>query len=84
MSKHKAINSNKIIYKTEELLEVSDNRYKTTIQVAHRAKKRKYEDIDIIEDPLIKPIIRVILEMVDEITQPEIIGDSIEYRKISF
>jgi DNA-directed RNA polymerase subunit omega len=67
--------SNQIIYKTEELLNAASNRYRITIQVANRAKRRKYEDIDIIDDPRIKPIIRAILEMVDEITQPEIIGD---------
>lgn len=75
MNKYKKINSNQIIYKTEELLEAANNRYKITVQVANRAKRRKYEDIDIVDDPLIKPIIRAILEMVDEITQPEIIGD---------
>lgn len=64
-----------IIYKTEELLELSKNRYKITIQVANRAKRRKYEDIDIIDDPINKPIIRAILEMVDEITEPEILSD---------
>nr|YP_063692.1 DNA-directed RNA polymerase subunit omega [Gracilaria tenuistipitata var. liui]Q6B8L8.1 RecName: Full=Putative DNA-directed RNA polymerase subunit omega; Short=PEP; AltName: Full=Plastid-encoded RNA polymerase omega subunit; Short=RNA polymerase omega subunit [Gracilaria tenuistipitata var. liui]AAT79767.1 conserved hypothetical plastid protein [Gracilaria tenuistipitata var. liui] len=64
-----------IIYKTEELLNISDNRYKITIQIANRAKRKKYEDLDIIDDPTIKPIIRSILEMVDEITQPEIISD---------
>jgi len=69
------IESRKIIYKTEELLEASENRFKITIKVAERAKRRKYEDIDIIEDPLVKPVIRAILEMVDEITQPEIICD---------
>nr|AOM64564.1 DNA-directed RNA polymerase omega chain [Riquetophycus sp.] len=75
MNKYKKIDSKEIIYKTEELLEVSNNRYRITVQVANRAKRRKYEDIDIVEDPFIKPIIRAILEMVDEITQPEIIGD---------
>ena len=75
MNKYQRINSNQIIYKTEELLEVSNNRYRITVQVANRAKRRKYEDMDIVEDPLIKPIIRAILEMVDEITQPEIIGN---------
>ena len=40
----------KINYKIEELLEAANNRYKITIQVAHRAKRRKYEDIDIIDD----------------------------------
>nr|YP_009500327.1 DNA-directed RNA polymerase omega chain [Gracilariopsis heteroclada]YP_009511410.1 DNA-directed RNA polymerase omega chain [Gracilariopsis mclachlanii]AXE43489.1 DNA-directed RNA polymerase omega chain [Gracilariopsis heteroclada]AXI97287.1 DNA-directed RNA polymerase omega chain [Gracilariopsis mclachlanii] len=69
------IEFNEIIYKTEELLSISDNRYKITVQVANRAKRKKYEDLDIIDDPYIKPIIRSILEMVDEITQPEIIGN---------
>jgi DNA-directed RNA polymerase subunit omega len=67
--------SNKIIYKTEELLNAAKNRYKITVQIANRAKRRKYEDVDIIEDPSMKPIIRAILEMADEITQPEIIED---------
>lgn len=64
-----------VIYKTEELLEASNNRYKITMQIANRAKRRKYEDIDIVDDTMMKPIIRAILEMVDEITQPEIISD---------
>ncbi len=73
--KYNNIESRKITYKTEELLEASTNRFKITVKVAERAKRRKYEDIDIIEDPLIKPVIRAILEMVDEITRPEIICD---------
>lgn len=75
MNKYIRINSKEIIYKTEELLEASNNRYRVTLQVAHRAKRRKYEDIDIVEDPLIKPIIRAILEMADEISEPEILAD---------
>ena len=72
---NKIANLQYITYKTEELLELAQNRYKITIQVAHRAKRRKYEDIDIIDDPLNKPIIKAILEMVDEITQPELLND---------
>nr|QCI06256.1 putative DNA-directed RNA polymerase subunit omega [Dicranema revolutum] len=64
---------NQMMYKTEELLKLSNNRYKTTIQIANRAKRKKYEDIDIIDNSLVKPIVRTILEMVDEIIQPEII-----------
>ena len=67
------LKTHKITYKTEELLEASKNRFKITIKVAERAKRRKYEDADIVEDPIIKPVIRAIIEMVDEITQPEII-----------
>lgn len=75
MSNYTKIESKEIIYKTEELLEVSKNRYRITMQIANRAKRRKYEDVDIIEDALMKPIMRAIIEMVDEITQPEIISD---------
>jgi DNA-directed RNA polymerase subunit omega len=73
--KYPYLNSNQILYKTEELLDASSNRYKITMQVANRAKRRRYEDIDILDDFKTKPIIRAILEMVDEISQPEIISD---------
>jgi len=73
--KYKNITAKQINYKIEELLEVANNRYKVTVQVANRAKRKKYEDIDIIDDTSNKPIVRAILEMVDEITQPEIIID---------
>jgi DNA-directed RNA polymerase subunit omega len=73
--KYQFLNSNQVLYKTEELLDAASNRYKITIQVANRAKRRRYEDLDILEDLKMKPIIRAILEMVDEISQPEIISD---------
>lgn len=64
-----------IIYKTEELLEVSENRYKTTVNIANRAKRRKYEDIDIIDDPINKPIVRAIIEIFHETNEHEIIDN---------
>jgi len=75
MNEQTKVNSKYIIYKAEELLELSNNRYKITMQVANRAKRRKYEDVDIVDDPINKSIIRAILEMVDEITEPEILSD---------
>lgn len=69
------IDLQKIIYKTEELLELAQNRYKITIQVSNRAKRRKYEEIDIIDDPINKPIIKAIIEMVEEITEPKIVEE---------
>ena len=75
MLKDSLLAYNEIIYKTEELLNTAKNRYKITVQIANRAKRRKYEDIEIIEEPNMKKIIRAILEMADEITQPEIIED---------
>nr|BDA97835.1 DNA-directed RNA polymerase subunit omega [Chroomonas collegionis] len=73
--KYQYLNPNQVLYKTEELLDAASNRYKITTQVANRAKRRRYEDIDVLDDLRIKPIIRAILEMVDEISQPEIISD---------
>ena len=73
--KYKNTASNEIIYKTEELIEEANNRYKITMHVAQRAKRRKYKDIDIVDDPLVKPIIRAIIEIFDEINQSEIIID---------
>lgn len=46
------------------------------MQVANRAKRRRYEEFDSIDDPLMKPAIRAIIEMSDELTQPEIISDN--------
>ena len=45
------------------------------MQVATRAKRRRYEDFENLDDPLMKPVLRAIIEMSDELTQPEIIGD---------
>lgn len=74
-NEYNKINLDYINYKTEELLELAQNRYKITIQVANRAKRRKYEDIDIVDDYINKPIVKAIIEMVDEITEPEILDD---------
>lgn len=73
--KYLGVNSNYVLYKTEELLDAASNRYKITIQIANRAKRRRYEDIDLLEDVTLKPIVRAVLEMAEEITQPEIISD---------
>jgi len=63
-----------LIQRMEELINASKNRYRITVQVANRAKRRRFEDFDDFEDGM-KAIPRAILEMYDEMTQPEIIGD---------
>lgn len=37
--------------------------------------RRRYQDIDLVEDLRIKPINKAILEMADEISQLDIVGD---------
>ena len=69
------IPSLEILYKTEELLDAASNRYRITVQVANKAKRKRYEDIDILDDFKVKPVIRAILEIAEEISQPEIITE---------
>ena len=64
-----------IMHRAEELISAASNRYPITVQVANRAKRRRYEDFDSMDDPMMKPVIRAIIEMSDELTQPEIIGE---------
>jgi len=75
MQKRHSFESSQVMYRAEELLSAASNRYRITVQVANRAKRRRYEEFDNIDDPMMKPAIRAIIEMSDELTQPEIIGD---------
>ena len=69
------IPSLEILYKTEELLDAASNRYRITVQVANKAKRKRYEDIDILDDFKVKPVIKAILEIAEEIAQPEVINE---------
>ncbi len=75
MQRKSAFDSAEIMYRAEELMSAASNRYRITVQVANRAKRRRYEELENIDDALMKPAIRAIIEMSDELTQPEIIGD---------
>lgn len=66
---------NQIMLRAEELISAASNRYRITVQVANRAKRRRYEDFDSMDDPMMKPVLRAIIEMSDELNQPEIIGE---------
>ncbi len=64
-----------LMRRAEELISSSSNRYRVTVQVANRAKRRRFEEFDSLDDPRMKPVIRAIMEMSDELTQIEIIGE---------
>ncbi len=76
MSKRNAVDTTHLMRRAEDLIEAASNRYRIVVQVANRAKRRRYEDFESYEDPMMKPVLRAIVEMSDELTQPEIIGDS--------
>ncbi|BDA39696.1 DNA-directed RNA polymerase subunit omega [cyanobacterium endosymbiont of Braarudosphaera bigelowii] len=75
MLKKYSFDSSQIMYCSQELLDAASNRYRITVQVAMRAKRRRYEEFDNIDNVHMKPAIRAIIEMSDELTQPEIISD---------
>ena len=70
-----AVPSLEVLYKTEELLDAASNRYRITVQVANKAKRKRYEDINLLDDFKLKPVIRAILEIAEEISRPEILTD---------
>lgn len=77
MQKRNTIDTTHIMRRAEELISASSNRYRITVQVANRAKKRRrrenLEDFD--EASGLKTVMQSIVEMADELTQPEIIGE---------
>jgi DNA-directed RNA polymerase subunit omega len=75
MPKRTMFDSSQVMYRAEELVSAASNRYRITVQVAQRAKRRRYEDMDNMDDTKMKPVMRAIIEMSDELTQPEIIAD---------
>ncbi|MFS8970523.1 DNA-directed RNA polymerase subunit omega [Synechococcus sp. 'PEA 65AY6A-5F PE A'] len=72
---HLGIDNDELMRRVEALINASKNRYRITVQVANRAKRRCYDDPNDVEEGWMKPIRRAIIEMSDELTEPEIIGD---------
>lgn len=70
-----AIDNNELAQRAESLISAANNRYRITVQVANRAKRRRLEETDDMEEGWMKPIRRAVIEMSDELTQPEIISD---------
>jgi len=75
LSKRPAIDNAQLMCRAEDLIQAASNRYRITVQVATRAQRRRYEDFDSMDDSKMKPVIRAVIEMSDELTQPEIIGE---------
>jgi len=69
------MDSAQVARRAEELVAAASNRYRITVQVANRAKLRRYEEFDEYDDHAMKPILRAIVEMSDEMSQPEILSD---------
>lgn len=75
MHKKNTIDTAQLMRRAEDLISAASNRYRITVQVANRAKHRRYDEFDSMDDPGMKPVIRAVVELSDELTQPEIIGE---------
>lgn len=73
--KRLSIDTTQMMRRTEDLICAASNRYRITVQVANRAQRRRFEEFDNIDESRMKPVLRAIVEMSDELTQPEIIGE---------
>ena len=72
----RSVDTSQIMRRAEELVDASSNRYRITVQVANRAKKRRRrENLEDFEEAGMKSVMQAIVEMSDELTQPEIIGE---------
>jgi DNA-directed RNA polymerase subunit omega len=75
MHRKHTIDRPQLMRRAEDLIAAASNRYRITVQVANRAKRRRYDEFDSMEDSSMKPVIRAVIELSDELTQPEIIGE---------
>lgn len=73
--KRLTLESAQVMRRTEDLISAASNRYRITVQVANRAQRRRFEEFDNMDESRMKPVLRAIIEMSDELTQPEIIGE---------
>lgn len=76
----KSSDTSQVMFCTDELMEAASNRYRIVVQVANRAKRRRYEDMDNYQNESVhKPVNRAIIEMSDELTQSQIIGENEDF-----
>ena len=69
-----AVNSKELARRAESLIRESSNRYLTTVRIAFRAKQRRFDDFDgLLEDAMVKPVQRAIVELSDEQDQPDLL-----------
>ncbi|MDJ0731304.1 MAG: DNA-directed RNA polymerase subunit omega [Crocosphaera sp.] len=74
MVRHFPVSSSEMVDRADRLMSAASNRYRVVVQVSRRAKRCRYEDDENGDPSMMKPVIRAVLEMSDEFTEPEILG----------
>ena len=68
------VNPKELAQRAESLIRHSSNRYLTTVRIAFRAKQRRFDDFDgLLDESMIKPVQRAIVELSDEQDQPALL-----------
>ena len=68
------VSPKELAQRAENLVQHSSNRYLTTVRIAFRAKQRRFDDFDgLLEDSMVKPVQRAIIELSDEQDQPDLL-----------
>ncbi|MEB3171209.1 MAG: DNA-directed RNA polymerase subunit omega [Synechococcaceae cyanobacterium] len=68
------LNPKDLAQRAESLIRHSSNRYLTTVRIAFRAKQRRFDDFDgLLEEAMVKPVQRAIVELSDEQDQPDLL-----------
>lgn len=68
------LNPKELAQRAESLIRNSSNRYLTTVRIAFRAKQRRFDDFDgLLDEVMVKPVQRAILELSDEQDQPDLL-----------
>lgn len=68
------VNSKELAQRADSLIRNTSNRYLTTVRIAFRAKQRRFDDFDgLLDDSMVKPVQRAIIELSDEQDQPDLL-----------
>ena len=68
------VSPKELAQRAESLIRYSSNRYLTTVRIAFSAKQRRFDDFDgLLDDSMIKPVQRAIIELSDEQDQPDLL-----------
>ena len=68
------VNPKELAQRADSLIRHASNRYLTTVRIAFRAKQRRFDDFDgLLDDAMIKPVQRAIVELSDEQDQPDLL-----------
>ena len=68
------VNPKELARRADSLIRNTSNRYLTTVRIAFRAKQRRFDDFDgLLDDSMVKPVQRAIIELSDEQDQPDLL-----------